>query len=513
METESSNLYVDAFSAVPLYPHLSSGFRQALAALYYGLDLGHGLVVIVGVRGSGKTTLLRHFQDRLRTHNRTVFVSCSGIDAHNIWCALSAQLGIDSKGRDATSIRGRLEEELLRQGGRVLLLLDSSEDADLGLVEVAEALTTFESLKRGLAYLVLGCSRGFAAKLEGARVATEQQCTVLAPLAAAEVESYIAHRLRVAGCGGEQLFATDAYPLIAELSQGIPARVDEICSRALAASAANKQKPIDASLLQSLNSPTSYTLSKFDAVDANLAGSEQKPAASKQKAAGYFSRRVKAISLGMLLCVLGAGLWYAAPRAWEMPDVAMIRGKLEREHLVGSTIKIAARQPSAKKPPQVANPSDLFSSERRAMPQVGPGSATIALVPTPVPGTQKAWSPPKFSRAKTKPDSAPAIRTTPGIPAAAQNNARLSESSPTTQSNNRPPEPQSANAEALHREMLQKQSADDLSQGDIYMERGHYDQALQSFRHALALSPGNPEITARIARVLRARAAEESTLR
>src|SRR4029434_3555353 len=56
---------------------------------------------------------------------------------------------------------------------------------------------------------------------------------ILTPLSSAEVESYIYHRLAIAGGADAVAFQPDAMKLIAELSRGLPRRINVLCDRTL----------------------------------------------------------------------------------------------------------------------------------------------------------------------------------------------------------------------------------------------------------------------------------------
>jgi general secretion pathway protein A len=56
---------------------------------------------------------------------------------------------------------------------------------------------------------------------------------MLTPLERPEVESYIKHRLEIAGAGEAVTFQPEAARLIADLSRGLPRRVNVICDRTL----------------------------------------------------------------------------------------------------------------------------------------------------------------------------------------------------------------------------------------------------------------------------------------
>jgi general secretion pathway protein A len=55
----------------------------------------------------------------------------------------------------------------------------------------------------------------------------------LTPLSSDEVHSYVHHRLAIAGGAGTIVFQPDAMRLVAELSRGLPRRVNVLCDRTL----------------------------------------------------------------------------------------------------------------------------------------------------------------------------------------------------------------------------------------------------------------------------------------
>ncbi len=57
----------------------------------------------------------------------------------------------------------------------------------------------------------------------------------------AETAEYVAHRLRLAGCIDEEIFADDALGLVYRLSAGQPQNIDQVCSMALKCAFANNE--------------------------------------------------------------------------------------------------------------------------------------------------------------------------------------------------------------------------------------------------------------------------------
>jgi type II secretory pathway predicted ATPase ExeA len=57
----------------------------------------------------------------------------------------------------------------------------------------------------------------------------------LGPLCADEVRPYVEHRLRHVGWNGEPIFAEGAFAPICDLTDGIPRRINLLCTRAMLA--------------------------------------------------------------------------------------------------------------------------------------------------------------------------------------------------------------------------------------------------------------------------------------
>ncbi len=56
-----------------------------------------------------------------------------------------------------------------------------------------------------------------------------------------ETAQYVAHRLRLAGCVDEEIFAADALGLVYRVSEGQPQNIDQVCSMALKCAFANNE--------------------------------------------------------------------------------------------------------------------------------------------------------------------------------------------------------------------------------------------------------------------------------
>jgi general secretion pathway protein A len=483
-----SGYYENAFIGMLSYPYLSSSFRQALAELYYGVEYGRGLLLVVGNRGSGKTTLLRHFQGRLQAHFRTLLLACADREMSQIWSDVVDKLGIEPPHHDLASMLARIDELQSQQAQPLVLMLDDIQGKDRVLLETINRFSALVAFRKGRLSIVLTGSAELVDQAASIDHLRGFQYVKLAPLAPTEVEGYIDHRLRMMEGGREPLFTKDAYPFIAHQSQGLVARINDICSKALCNSTAQTTKPIDAAMLK--------------AIDSGAPVLSQVAPTSSMRALHFISRKRTAVGLSLIVCGLSIGLWYGKPTIWLRRHSAISLSASSFEHSVPSGAEVSSLNRPSDGVSLAATPSVKMSA---AKPQPSPG---IALH-----GPSMSSSP---TRPRATPNIAPspapiAARTEPKFTNLPGRNAGAKMLSGNA-SNSLTAAPRS-DAEALRAAALQKQILLDISLGDSYLERGQYDQAVKSFHNALVLSPGNPAIPPRIERALRAKAAEANILK
>jgi general secretion pathway protein A len=235
----------------PRYLYFSSGHREALASLFYGLDAGRGFLAVIAEPGMGKTTLLFQLLERLKNSVRSVFLFQTQCDSRELLRYLTGALGIESQGHDLVDMHAQLNELLVHeaQAGRpVLLVIDEAQNLSDSVLETVRLLSDFEASDRKLLQIVLAGQPELAQRLSQPHLAQLRQrisiLTRLNPLPVAETALYINHRLQVAGYEGPELFTSAALALIAERSQGIPRNINNICFNALSLGCATGRKKI-----------------------------------------------------------------------------------------------------------------------------------------------------------------------------------------------------------------------------------------------------------------------------
>jgi type II secretory pathway predicted ATPase ExeA len=219
----------------------SEQHAQALLRLKYAVDSNKGLAVVVGGVGTGKTTLARRMLDNLveeRYESSLLVMVHSGITPEWILTRIAMQLGVQDPASDRLALLRQLYERLLQietAGRRAVVLIDEAQ-----MLQTRELMEEFRGLlnleipgKKLLNIIFFGlpevedCLRLDEPLAQ--RVAIKYH---LHSLTAATTESYIKHRLQVAGAK-RMLFAPDTVPAIHRYAGGVPRLINTICDNCL----------------------------------------------------------------------------------------------------------------------------------------------------------------------------------------------------------------------------------------------------------------------------------------
>jgi general secretion pathway protein A len=212
------------------YPYLSGSFREALAALYYGLEYGSRILVLCADPGTGKTTLLRHFERRMQDRGRALYFTLSDCQPSEVLHKLLSAIG-GAVNDDLLDTRKQADQRLTSLSAAddpFMVLLDHDEDA-AGVLDILRQLATLKAFQGRLLRVIVATSPEFAEELGRSEFVADIRRIILSPLAATEVQNYIEHRLRMVGWRDSSLFSAEAVESIAERSSGKPSSINEIC--------------------------------------------------------------------------------------------------------------------------------------------------------------------------------------------------------------------------------------------------------------------------------------------
>jgi general secretion pathway protein A len=236
----------------PRFLYLGAQHREALASLAYGTESNRGFLALIAKPGMGKTSLLYRYLESLRGTARTAFVFRTDCDSREFIRHVLLDLGIDAAGKDLPAMHEALNQVLveeMRDGRRFVLVIDEAQNLEEDVLESVRLLSNFETPRAKLMQIVIAGQPGLAEKLSRPSMAQLRQRISLvirvAPLNREEIDAYIDHRLSIAGCKDLSLFTVGARGLIAEHSEGIPRKINNICFNSMSLACASRRKTVD----------------------------------------------------------------------------------------------------------------------------------------------------------------------------------------------------------------------------------------------------------------------------
>jgi general secretion pathway protein A len=241
----------------PKYLYLSQRHAEAFAHLEFGHRERGGFILITGEVGTGKTTLARYFLSHLPPDTHTAVVLYPALTASELLGAILDDLHVEAEGDSLKSRVDALHRFLLeaRAAGRnVVLLIDESQDLSAEVLEQVRLISNLETDTEKLIQIVLmGQSelRDLLARHELRQLA--QRVTAryhLSPLALAETEEYVRHRIQVAGGEGKVGFSSGALREVQRLSGGVPRLINLICDRTLLAGYVKNVRSLSADMVR-----------------------------------------------------------------------------------------------------------------------------------------------------------------------------------------------------------------------------------------------------------------------
>ncbi|MCC6767268.1 MAG: AAA family ATPase [Deltaproteobacteria bacterium] len=236
----------------PKFLYLNASYREALAALHYGVVDRKGFVSLIGEAGTGKTTLLRRLLSELPRETRSVLVINPAIGFEEMLRFILSDLGRPpAPGATKLDMLEALNAELLTtlaRGGNVVVLIDEAQDLTIPVLEELRLLSNLETAKEKILQLVLAGQPEFDALLARPEIRQlRQRISVsarLRPLGRSEVKAYVAARIAAAGGDVRGLFTSAALLRLWWFSGGVPRLVNAACDNALVTAYARGKRTI-----------------------------------------------------------------------------------------------------------------------------------------------------------------------------------------------------------------------------------------------------------------------------
>ncbi len=207
----------------------------------YAYRRAEGFVMITGRPGTGKTTLVGELVESLSGEN--VFVAnlvCTQLQADDLFKSVAYSFGVGSAKLDKAELLQRLTVLLNRwhrEKRRALLVVDEAQDLSPAAMEELRLLTNIQIGGQPLLQIfLLGQPELRDLILSPAMEQVHQRIVAASHIDGLEVEEteeYVMHRLNVVGWRGDPAIDRAIFPLIHKFSEGVPRRINLICSRLL----------------------------------------------------------------------------------------------------------------------------------------------------------------------------------------------------------------------------------------------------------------------------------------
>ena len=266
-----------AIAPNPRYLYMSELHREALAHLLYGISSEGCIILLTGDVGTGKTTVCRCLLDQLPATTDIAMILNPKLTITDLFQTICEELKITlpTGSLSVKTYIDRLNEYLLlshSKGRNTALIIDEAQNLDIEILEQLRLLTNLETNTNKLLQIVLIGQPELQHILCDPKLSQiNQRITTryhLKPLQAADITTYIQHRIAIAGGNSRNvLFSKEAIEYVAKLSKGIPRVINILCDHALLGAYANNRDHVSLKVmkmaaheLSAIKSRRTYTL-------------------------------------------------------------------------------------------------------------------------------------------------------------------------------------------------------------------------------------------------------------
>jgi general secretion pathway protein A len=217
------------------YP--SSGHSRAYAHLMYGLEQKEGFIVVTGEVGAGKTTLIERLCAELDPQAFVIArIATTQVSGDDLLRLVADAFGAPADADKASVLRGIIAR-LRHAERRHLLIVDEAQALSHAALEELRMLSNVtENGRAVLQTILLGQPqlRGLLASPDLDQLRQRILASYhLGSLSREETHAYVEHRMRAVGWTGEPAWGEGALDLIHRYTDGIPRRINRLCSRVL----------------------------------------------------------------------------------------------------------------------------------------------------------------------------------------------------------------------------------------------------------------------------------------
>ncbi|MCC6152769.1 MAG: AAA family ATPase [Candidatus Hydrogenedentes bacterium] len=244
----------------PEFFYMSTGHREALASVLYGVEKGLGFISLTGEVGTGKTTILRTYLERVRKSQvRSIYLFNANQTFDSLLTYLLDQFDVESRGESEYWKLQALTRELIYELGRnrrVVLVIDEAHQMPVETFQKLHLISNLELPDQKLLQIILTGQPELDEKLNThALRQIRQRIAVrgrLMPLTVKESIDYINHRLTHADGHPQKVMTLSAMKAIARAAKGLPREINVLCDNALINGYGYKVTPVSKRLAKTV---------------------------------------------------------------------------------------------------------------------------------------------------------------------------------------------------------------------------------------------------------------------
>ncbi|MFH0794559.1 MAG: AAA family ATPase [bacterium] len=221
-------------------------------------DIALGLTTAVS--GTGKTLLTQLLLNDLdpRKYRMLLLLVYPNMSRTAILEEIVRELGLEITQKRPTlrHLMAYIQQEIIRlyeEKTKLVLIIDEAHFLRADSLHLLRTLSNIEIPEKKLVTVLLFAEECFLTRLSDpiykALFSRMFMRCDLRPLTLQEIEQYVKFRVLVAG-GKPGLFDDNVFPVLAELSKGIPREINRICHNALLTAAARRRRIITGDLLR-----------------------------------------------------------------------------------------------------------------------------------------------------------------------------------------------------------------------------------------------------------------------
>ncbi|MCB1679193.1 MAG: AAA family ATPase [Halioglobus sp.] len=214
-------------------------YAKAKAYMAYAFMRAEGFVMVTGRPGTGKTTLIGDLVESLADSNVAVAnLVSTQLAADDLLRMVAFAFHLNGDAAEKSLVLQRLTTyflQLNQEGGRALLIVDEAQDLTHKALEELRLLTNLQQDGKPLVQIFLLGQPELRDLVHSQGLEQVHQRIVAAShletLREDETRAYVEHRLRAVHWRNDPEISAGVFPIIHLFSEGVPRRINLICSR------------------------------------------------------------------------------------------------------------------------------------------------------------------------------------------------------------------------------------------------------------------------------------------